>query len=257
MYPPLKNIKSLIKEIEGLKTEGPEKIDLPLLTIKYEAWYTKALPVVQKQIPERLEDFVSAYKRDRSGAVNESTYTIQDYLLGIKANPSSKADSNYALLLQRLILRQVGILSSLLQSKPVSERTPDALLLAEFYNRALDQAQELFGMRKYAPAGVVAGALLENYLKWLWRRRNARVDEKQVSLSEMNDFLYRFQTYTHTTMIRIQGLIPLAESCLDPQKKNPSKKDIEALIAGLRKVLVSGPLEGLIGTLCSSGESTP
>jgi hypothetical protein len=237
MYLPLKKIKSLIKDAEALKTEGPEKLDLALLTIKYEAWYTKALPVVQKQIPERLEDFVSAYKRNRSAAVNESTYTIQDYLLGIKANPSSKADFNYALLGQRLILRQVGILSSLLRSKHVSERTPDALLMAEFYNRALDQAQELFGTGEYAPAGVVAGALLENYLKWLWRRRNVRVDEKQVSLAEMNDFLYKFQTYKHTTMIRIQGLIPLAESCLDLQKKNPSKEDIEELIGGLRKVL--------------------
>jgi hypothetical protein len=240
MNRPMKQIKSLVKEIEDLKLEDPEKFDLPLMTVKYEAWYTKALPVVQKQIPQRVEDFVSAYKRDRTGAINESTYTIQDYLLGIKANPSSKADSNYASLGRRLILRQVGILSSLLQSKPVSESAPDALLMAEFYNRALDQAQELFALRKYAPAGVLAGALLDNYLKWLWRRRNVRVDEKQVSLAEMNDFLYRFQTYKHTTMIRIRGLIPLAESCLDPQKKNPAKEDIEALIAGLRKVLDIG-----------------
>ena len=64
-----------------------------------------------------------------------------------------------------------------------------------------------------------------------------RVDEKQVSLMEMNVILYRFKTYSHLTMIRIRGLIPLAESCLDLQRKNPSKEKIEALISGLRKIL--------------------
>ncbi len=62
MQRPLKLIKSLIKEMEGLKVEGPDKFDLPQLAVNYEAWYTKALVIVQNLMPERLEDFVSAYK---------------------------------------------------------------------------------------------------------------------------------------------------------------------------------------------------
>ena len=54
MSHPLKLIKSLIKEIEDLKIEGPERLDLPRLTIKYETWYTNALRVVQNLIPERV-----------------------------------------------------------------------------------------------------------------------------------------------------------------------------------------------------------
>jgi hypothetical protein len=127
-----------------------------------------------------------------------------------------------------------------LQNKPVSEKTSDNLLQAEFYNRALDQAQKLFEMGQLFPAGVVAGTVLENYLKWMWERRNLRVDEKQLSLAEINDFPYKFQTYKHSTWIRIQGLIPLAEACLDPKKKNPPKQEIGALISGLKKVLGPG-----------------
>ena len=63
-------------------------------------------------------------------------------------------------------------------------------------------------------------------------------------MAEINDFLYKFRTYNHTTWIRIQGLIPVADACLDPEKKNPPKKEIGALIAGVRKVLGAG--DGII-----------
>ena len=240
MNRPLKQIKSLIKEIEDLKFDGPDRPDLPRLTIKYEAWYTNALRMVQNLIPERLEDFVSAYKNSRSAPVSPSTYTIQDYLLGIKVNRSSRADYDSAVLFRSLILRQVGILSSLLKSKPGSVSVPEDGLQAEFYIRALDQARNLFEAGKVAPAGIVAGALLENYLRWLWRRRNIRVNEQQRSLTEINDILFKFRTYNQTIWIRIQGLIPIAEACLDPKKKTPSKKEIGDLISGVRKVLSAG-----------------
>ena len=128
MNRPLKQIKSLIKEIEDLKIEGPERLDLPQLTIKYETWYTKALRVVQNLVPERLEDFVSAYKNNRSGPVSYSTYTIQDYLLGIKVNRSSRADYDSALLFRRLILRQVGILSSAIAEQARFGKFPGRVL---------------------------------------------------------------------------------------------------------------------------------
>jgi hypothetical protein len=124
-----------------------------------------------------------------------------------------------------------------LQGKPVSASTLEGPLQAEFYNRALDQAQKLFEIGKFTPAGVLAGTVIESYLKWMCRRRNLRVDEKQPSLAEINDFLYKLQTYKHATWIRIQGLIPLADACLDPKKKNPPKKEIGALISGVRKVV--------------------
>ena len=88
MHRPLKQIKSLLREIEDLSAEGSGKLDLPQLTVNYEAWYTKALVIVQNLIPERLEDFVSAYKKTRSEPINFSNYSIQDYLMGIKLDHS-------------------------------------------------------------------------------------------------------------------------------------------------------------------------
>lgn len=124
--------------------------------------------------------------------------------------------------------------------RPVSVCVQEDGLQAEFYIRALDQAQKLFEGGKPHPAGVLAGTVLENYLRWLWRRRNIKVGEKGYSLAEINDYLYKFRTYYHPTWIRIQGLIPIVEPCLDPKKKPPSKKEIGAMIADVRKVVGAG-----------------
>jgi hypothetical protein len=132
MKRPLKLIKSLIKEMEGLKLDGPEKPALSQLTIIYETWYTRALRVVQNLVPERLEDFVSAYKSNRSAPLSRSSYTIQDYLLGIKVSLAPYFESD--LLVQRLIQRQLGILSSALRDRPVSEETSETFLQGEFYH---------------------------------------------------------------------------------------------------------------------------
>jgi hypothetical protein len=240
MHRPVKLIQSLIKEIEDLKLDGPDRPELPQLTIKYEAWYTNALRMVQNLVPERLEDFVSAYKNSRSGPVGSSNYTIQDHLLGIKVNRSSRAEYDSTVLFRSLVLRQVGILSSLLKPKPVSVGAQEDGLQAESYNRALDQAQKLFEGGKSHPAGVLAANVLEIYLRWQWRKRNIKVEEKGFSMAEINDFLYKFRAYYHTTYIRVQGLIPIAEACLDPRKKTPSKREIGELISALRKVLGPG-----------------
>ena len=235
MNRPLKLIRSLIKEMEGLKFDGSNRPELPHLTMQYETWYTKALRVVQNGIPERLEDFVSTYKSNRTGLPRPSSYTIQDYLMGIKVMPST--DCNSDLLFQRLILRQAAILSSALKERPISEETSEGMLQREFYKQALVQAKKLFKTGKIVPAGVVAGTVLDNYLQWLCKRRNLELIQKQQSLTAMNDVLYRFKSYTHPTFIRIQRAIPVAEACLSPRKEPPSKKEIGILIADVRKIV--------------------
>jgi hypothetical protein len=126
-----------------------------------------------------------------------------------------------------------------LKSKPVSVGAQEDGLQAEFYIRALDQAQKLFEGGNPHPAAVLAGTVLENYLRWLWRRRNIKVEEKGFSMAEINDFLYKFWAYYHATYIRVQGLIPIAEACLDPRKKTPSKREIGSFITAVKKVVGS------------------
>jgi len=237
----LKQIKSLINEIGSLKIEGADKPDLPALTIIYEAWYSKSLRIVQNLIPERLEDFVSAYKHSRSSPVNFINYSIQDFLMGFKVDHPSEQDYGLVLV-KRLILRQVGILSSALKDRPVPESFSEFMSQKDFYSEVLDQAQKLFEMNKPAPASVLAAAVLENYLRWRWRRRNIRVNEQRRSLMEINDILFKFRTYNQSIWVRIQGLIRVAEACLDPQEKAPPKREIGSFIADVRKVVGSSGL---------------
>lgn len=237
MRRPLKLIRSLLKEIEGLRLDGPDRPDMPALIIFYEAWYTKALNIVQNLIPDRLEDFVSAYKQNRTAPPTFSNYSIQDYFLGIKVEKSSIAEFNPGRLFKQLVLRQAGILSSALRSQTVSEAVSESVSQENFYRRAFEQAEKLFQIGKTRPAGVFAAIVIDNYLRWLWKKRNLNINDKEFSLAEINDYLHKFQTYKEVTHIRIQSLIPTTEACLDPEKKPPSKKEIELLIDNVRKVI--------------------
>ena len=126
-----------------------------------------------------------------------------------------------------------------MKSKPVSVGAQEDGLQAEFYIRALDQAQSLFETGQFVPAGVLAATVLENYLRWQWRKRNIRANEQLRSLTEINDILLKFQTYNQTIWIRIQGLIPIADACLDPRKKTFRKREIGSFIADVKKVVGS------------------
>src|SRR4030042_1369685 len=75
-------IAILVSEFEfQKKTKGTKSI--PTLT-RYQNWYTRALPVVRQLIPDRLEEFTGQYRLDRRKQVEASTYTISDYLTGLK-----------------------------------------------------------------------------------------------------------------------------------------------------------------------------
>jgi hypothetical protein len=111
---------------------------------------------------------------------------------------------------------------------------------AEFYDKALDRAQKLYEEEQLIPAGIVSATVLENYLKWMCRRRNLKLNEELLSLKEMNDALCRFRTYKDTTWLRIQVLIPIADACLRPHEEKPTNPEVKTLIAGLRRVLGTG-----------------
>lgn len=60
----------LLDEVEGenkkRKKQEKEDIQEPLPTImRYQSWYTKALPIVRQLIPERYQEFQEQYKLEK------------------------------------------------------------------------------------------------------------------------------------------------------------------------------------------------
>jgi len=79
------------KEKSKAKVKKGEQDDTqePLPTImRYQSWYTKALPVVRQVISERYQEFQQQYKLEKRkySEINYLTYTISDYLLGLSVS---------------------------------------------------------------------------------------------------------------------------------------------------------------------------
>jgi hypothetical protein len=46
----------------------------------YQGWYTRALSIVSSIAPDRLEEFKSLYINPKRKIVDETSYTLQDYI---------------------------------------------------------------------------------------------------------------------------------------------------------------------------------
>ena len=82
-------IEILLAEVEEKtrKVKKGEKDDIqkPMPAIvRYQSWYTKALPVVRQLIPERYQEFQEQYKLEKRKEIDYATYTISDYLIGLR-----------------------------------------------------------------------------------------------------------------------------------------------------------------------------
>src|SRR5260221_13244078 len=76
------------KKEEGDLSEA-DKVHAKQLTSSvetdYQRWYTEAAEVVRQLVPGRLQEFERLYKGDgRRKDINVVTYTIQDWLAGVR-----------------------------------------------------------------------------------------------------------------------------------------------------------------------------
>jgi len=72
-----------------LKAIAKEK-ELPNFNGEYETWYTEAQQVVRQIIPDRFIDFNKLYKEEKRKEVTFLTYTISDYMLGLRTSSHGK-----------------------------------------------------------------------------------------------------------------------------------------------------------------------
>ena len=81
-----------ILEVETRRNGGSTLEGQEVIQFTYQQWYTKTLPVIRQLVPERFSEFVEQYKLEKRKAIAHSTYTISDYLVGLRIirNPDGK-----------------------------------------------------------------------------------------------------------------------------------------------------------------------
>jgi hypothetical protein len=212
-----------------------------LLEFNYEKWYTKSLNVLQQLAPERIKDFQQLYKLERrKDAVDFATYTISDYLIGLRVHRGSVAIIGDSQAFQAFAIKfrnQIGIISSLIDSLDSILYNIQGVLQAELFDTELEAAEELLKNGHIRSSGVLAGVSLEAHLETICNKHSVKITKKNPTISTYNDELKDASVYDIPQWRFIQHLGDLRNKCAHKGTNEPTKQDAQDLIDGVKKVI--------------------
>jgi len=207
--------------------------------MSYQSWYTRALPVVRQLLPERYQEFQEQYKLEKRKEINFLTYTISDYLLGLRitrgwekeevVNPLSAFVSKFK--------HQITILRSAQDRIDYILADIQGVLQSELFDNELDAANNLLQKGHLRAAGALAGVTLESHLSKISADHNLKFSKKSPTISDFNDELKNKGIYDIPNWRLIQRLGDIRNLCVHAKDRNPTKDEVDELIKGVQKVI--------------------
>jgi hypothetical protein len=205
----------------------------------YQRWYTEAAAVIRQLTPSRLAEFESHYEPDsKRKTVSVVSYTIQDWLLGVRAAEDFRGDKNFddngvALMrfgaqLQILKASAAAFESSLLDIRKVVH--------ADLLDTELESARELLAAGFGRAAGVLVGVVLERHLSEVCGAHQCSIRKKHPTIGDYNEVLKSNGVVDVPTWRFIQRLADLRNLAAHNRDREPTKEEIEELIAGGERI---------------------
>lgn len=154
---------------------------LPNFNDKYQTWYSKSYKIVHFILPDRLKDFISAYKYPLAKKVlTIENYRIQDFLLGLHLTKE-----NSPFITNNLYIQQLNILKAakeMLSSKLLGLKV---LVQADLFDSEIDAAKELARKGFLEGAGAICGVIIEKHLHSLCERHNITITKKNPGINDL------------------------------------------------------------------------
>ena len=222
------------KSKKALKAITKEK-ELPYFKGEYETWYTEALQVVKQIIPDRLIDFSKMYKEEKRKEVTFLTYTISDYMLGLKTSRRGETIADATAAFPKF-QQQLSILESANQRFESSLFDIKQILQADIFDNELDSARELLKGGFIRGAGAIAGVVLERHLSQVCQNHKLTTRKKRPTINDYNEILKNNDVIEVSTWRFIQHLADLRNLCDHKKNREPTKDDIGDLIEGVDKI---------------------
>lgn len=226
----------LKSEFSALSKEQREEYAKYSFKDKYHAWYNEALSIIKQLTPERLEDFKSYYKIEKRKELSYETYTISDYMIGlIKTRlgevvlPTRSVCSKFE--------QQLHIVKSLKSRFESSLYDIKQLLQADVFDSEIDSAKELCKKGFYRAAGAICGVVIEKHLCEVCGQHQIKIAKKNPTINDYNEQLKANNVIDIATWRNIQRLADIRNMCDHHKDLEPTKDNIEELIAGADKVL--------------------
>lgn len=237
-------IKQLKEELEVVVKEGKDILkewaskgefdDILTLTSRYQNWYTKSLAIIRQLLPERLPEFRSLYKLDKRKELNSETYTISDYLATWK-HPW-RAPDPHSYFLSNLNV-QVSILTSAYSRIDYLLSDAKGALRADLFDSELEKASELARNNYLRAAGLMAGVVLESHMAAVCSNHQISLTKSRPTLADYNEQLKKAGVYDTADWQKIQWLASMRNVCAHAGQREPTKEEIESLIAGVNQVI--------------------
>ena len=241
----MSNLTAIVNELRELDVEGSKLLndgqedDMSLGTFapRYERWYTKARAAVAQIIPERLPEFVEAYRHaDRKTLVCD-TYAISDFLLALQVSQGEKPLFNRKQIFAFKLLRQLGIVKSAIDAAPSALRDIRAVLRSELLDSDLSAARDLLKANHLRSAGIVCGVVLETHLKDVCAVHEVELGKKDSTIGDYNDALRSKGVYDVPTWRLIQRLADIRNICGHRKERDPKLDEVEDLVDGTDKII--------------------
>jgi len=221
------------------KTSGA-KIEPGMLFFSlYQQWYTEAHEVIRQIIPSRLSEFENLYSGDKKRKnFDSSTYTINDWLLGIRAKESAfgeKAFNDVNAVFMRFQM-QKEILESAKIRFESSLMDIRQILQAELFDSELEAARALLKNGFSRASGAVAGVVAEKHLMQICQNHHVVITKKDPTITTYNDALKKKDVIEVQQWRFIQRLGDLRNLCDHNKDREPTREDVDELIAGVDKL---------------------
>lgn len=205
----------------------------------YQKWYSEAQEVVRQILPNRFGEFNQLYYEEKRKSIDSSTYTIKDWILGIRASVNEftgeKRFEDFGAAVMRF-QNQLSILESAETRFDSSLFEIKQLVQADLFDSELDAARELNKKSFARGAGAVAGVVLEGHLSQACENHKIKVSKKKPTINDYNQLLKDNNVIEIHDWRFIQHLADLRNLCDHDKKREPKKEEIEELINGVEKI---------------------
>lgn len=208
-----------------------------ILHMDYQKWYSRCLPVVRQLLPDRYSEFCEQYKSEKRKEITYDTYTIADYLIGLRVTRFGEPTFDTKHAFSAKFQLQLTILNSSRTRFDSALNDILGVLQAKLFDSELDAADDLLKKKHLRAAGALAGVTIEAHLGRVVTNHKISLRKKDPTIGDLNELLKGASVIDIPTWRHIQRLADIRNIAVHSKERDPTHDEIQDLLSGARKIL--------------------
>ena len=189
-------------------------------------------------LPDRLDDFVRHYEKPRNRRnITAENYRVEDCLQGVIITnwDDTQVVSQFHAIPH--FQQQLAIVRAVTTRFDSSLFDIQRLVTADLFDSELDAASELARQKFTRAAGAVGGVVLDKHLRQVCKDRSLPIRKQKPVINDFNELLKRANAVDIPTWRFIQHLADLRNLCDHDRESEPTRDQVDELIAGVKKII--------------------